>query len=234
MTPSSRRFHRWARRWVYVLLIVLLAGGVLYHVARGPRRIAGGPAVLVAKLPAYARQTVTLDGQPRNMPEWLKELSKQARTPIEILDDEDASDFKGKSIQIEKPGTYTLAEALSIVLNSWSRPDMNNQLTSEYTEDRVTVGTAEAVYNSKRIEIRIYPIGDLLEERSAFITATTHIGRVAQLEQFIATYAHPDTWRESGGTIGTISDLGDRLVIGQTPGTHWEIQQLLDSLRKLP
>ena len=234
MKPARKPFRRWVRRWIYLLFVALLALAVLYHYARGPRRIPGGPAIIVPKLPPYARQIVTLDGQPRNLPEWCKELATQSKTTVEFLDDPSVDNFQTKQVPIEKPGTYTLADAFSILTNAWTVQDKEHPLSLDYAEDRITVGTPEALQNSKRVETRIYPIGDLLENQSAFITATTHIGRVTQLKLFIISFCHPDTWSETGGTIGTISDLGDRLIINQTPGAHWEIQQLLDSLRKFP
>lgn len=51
------------------------------------------------------------------------------------------------------------------------------------------------------------------------------------ITRLIEDLVDTDSWKDNGGSIGTIRELGGRLVIGQTPAAHRQIAALLDTLR---
>jgi len=57
---------------------------------------------------------------------------------------------------------------------------------------------------------------------------------VAQLTRLITTTVQPDTWREAGGSSGSITSFKGKLVIKATEPVHKEVSQLLEMLRETP
>jgi hypothetical protein len=57
--------------------------------------------------------------------------------------------------------------------------------------------------------------------------------QVARLTDCIKSVVSPDTWRDNGGTIGSIQQLDSILIISQTRDNHHQIEQLLTQLRAL-
>ena len=56
--------------------------------------------------------------------------------------------------------------------------------------------------------------------------------RIRQLVELIRDTIAPDSWRENGGSIGTISEINGQLVITQNSAVHGQIKGLLDRLRE--
>lgn len=55
------------------------------------------------------------------------------------------------------------------------------------------------------------------------------------IEQIIALIQDtiaPDSWRDAGGLVGAVRELGGQLIITQTPENHTQIQRLLEQLRE--
>jgi hypothetical protein len=48
----------------------------------------------------------------------------------------------------------------------------------------------------------------------------------------ITESVEPDSWRDAGGTVGMMKQMGNLLIIHQTEGAHKEIAALLNQLRK--
>jgi hypothetical protein len=58
------------------------------------------------------------------------------------------------------------------------------------------------------------------------------IDSVQSLVQVITETIEPDSWRDAGGTTGSINEFGGRLIIIQTAQTHQRIAALLDKLER--
>lgn len=52
-----------------------------------------------------------------------------------------------------------------------------------------------------------------------------------EIIQLIQETVAPESWREAGGSVGSIRELDYRLVIHQTPEAHRQIEELLRQLR---
>lgn len=52
-----------------------------------------------------------------------------------------------------------------------------------------------------------------------------------ELAEVIRSSVQPETWRDEGGTLGTIAPFRGKLVVTQNVVGHYEIKQLLDRLR---
>ena len=56
--------------------------------------------------------------------------------------------------------------------------------------------------------------------------------RVDELLELIRNTIEPDSWRDSGGDVAAIAELGGQLVVTQTASAHAEVQDLLGKLRE--
>ena len=57
---------------------------------------------------------------------------------------------------------------------------------------------------------------------------------VEVLTRFLFEVVSPDSWRETGGAIGSMQEFSGRLIVTHTPENHRRIEALLTALRRLP
>ncbi|MGH7215040.1 MAG: type II secretion system protein GspD, partial [Tepidisphaeraceae bacterium] len=55
---------------------------------------------------------------------------------------------------------------------------------------------------------------------------------VEQITTLIIETIAPDSWRDSGGSVGSLRELSGQLIVTQTPENHRELQGLLGQLRE--
>jgi general secretion pathway protein D len=55
---------------------------------------------------------------------------------------------------------------------------------------------------------------------------------IEQIVLLIQDTVAPDTWRDNGGTIGSVRDLGGQLIVTQTPENQGAVAALLEKLRE--
>jgi hypothetical protein len=129
------------------------------------------------------------------------------------------------------------------------------KLRAEADDGVIVLSTAEDL--ARAGTIRIYDVRDLLEadsKRYAVATApsnstgqqqaTSSAGLFSgatgnpcaesadKLTRLIQDMVAPDSWRDNGGTIGSIHEFDGVLVISSTPEGHTEIADLFAKLRK--
>jgi hypothetical protein len=63
-------------------------------------------------------------------------------------------------------------------------------------------------------------------------TIESRADSIDSLVRVIVQMVEPDSWRDAGGTIGSIREFAGQLVIVQTPEAHDQIAELLGQLRK--
>jgi hypothetical protein len=97
--------------------------------------------------------------------------------------------------------------------------------------------------------VRLYDVRDLVESDAglrlrlqigqATTTPTTmpspeerFSDSLAQLKHVIEESIDPNSWRDAGGTLGSIHDFNGQLIIAQTPAAHERIKRLLEELRR--
>jgi hypothetical protein len=55
---------------------------------------------------------------------------------------------------------------------------------------------------------------------------------IDEITHMIMEFIDPDSWRDNGGTVGTVRDFDGRLMVTNTPDAHDRIAALLEKLRK--
>jgi hypothetical protein len=90
--------------------------------------------------------------------------------------------------------------------------------------------------------LRVYLISDLLENRllwREFLdgrqpgAADAAQGREDSLLRQISTTVAPDTWRDSGGVVGSMRIANGQLIVTQSPAAQVQIADLLEVLRRI-
>ena len=97
----------------------------------------------------------------------------------------------------------------------------------------VNISTAEDL--GRDATVRVYPIAGLLAVVPTTAPSESLFSdeqRADRIRKLIMDNVDPDSWRESGGTIGLVSELNGKLVITQTEGNHAAIRKLLDELAR--
>ena len=109
------------------------------------------------------------------------------------------------------------------------------------------VGAGEETVGTLQLQTRIYRVDDLMVALAArtellaehMNTAVTDERRTATAPEmadaiikFIEDIVESDTWRDNGGTIGGIREIGGLLIVTHTPAAHQQIRQFLDQLRE--
>ncbi len=91
------------------------------------------------------------------------------------------------------------------------------------------------------VETKVLPIGKLLDRLLKELTTSPPSGvtvppgpadAIDKLVRLIQEQVDADTWRDNGGTAGSISILGRRMVVTQTPATITKVEKLLQELEK--
>jgi hypothetical protein len=94
----------------------------------------------------------------------------------------------------------------------------------------IVVSTMEDL--SREPRLRAYDVHDLISSASTRPTAEGDAAATESRKKLIMTNVATDSWRDNGGTVGTISSFGGKLVVSTTDMVHLEIDRLLDELRR--
>jgi len=85
----------------------------------------------------------------------------------------------------------------------------------------------------------VYDVRDLLEmmSKQTMPGPPDEFGRTRQevideLTRLITETIDPDTWRDAGGSTGSMREIGGRLIVGQSPENQKKLQQFLAGLRE--
>jgi general secretion pathway protein D len=63
-------------------------------------------------------------------------------------------------------------------------------------------------------------------------TFKTRDDRVAEITSLMQETVSPDSWRDAGGTVGSLRELNGQLIVTQTPENQRQIEGLLEQLRE--
>jgi hypothetical protein len=92
--------------------------------------------------------------------------------------------------------------------------------------------------NSTRYQVtRVYDVRDLLmpggmNYLSAELLWQMRNIQVTNLSDTLKAVVAPDSWRDNGGTVGSIREFNGLLIINQTKDNHLEIEELLSQIRR--
>jgi len=85
-----------------------------------------------------------------------------------------------------------------------------------------------ATNGARGVVTRIYDLRDLLRDAKP----SEREEATEALVKLIVDSTSPDTWRDAGGTLGTLREFGAGLIIAQTWSNHEKIAALLNGIRK--
>jgi hypothetical protein len=143
-----------------------------------------------------------------------------------------------------------LQRALELLAES-AEPTAWRTPLAAWEEDGVVIFSTREELDSQSI-LRLYDVRDLVEADMAMRTDRKLSGGAAtapatepasplerfsesmeQLKGAIQDSIDPESWRENGGTVGSIRDFNGQLIISQTPAAHEKIARLLAGLRRM-
>jgi len=146
---------------------------------------------------------------------------------------------------------FTLGQALKILINSLPPAAQTNSVAWYAADNIVTLTSSEEV--SRHLPTRFYNVRPLVNEiiqsifAPAFQEDQTHLFSsgpaaakdrmvtrqeiVDQIVKLLTDTVASDSWRDAGGSIGSLREVGGVLVITQTPENHRATRDLLDQLQ---
>jgi hypothetical protein len=97
----------------------------------------------------------------------------------------------------------------------------------------VNISTADELAADSKV--RVYNVARLLKQMPSTLPSNaaeevTRNQKAEQLIKIITDTVAPDSWREAGGTVGSIREINGRLVIAQTEANHALITKLLEEI----
>ncbi|HPF40858.1 MAG TPA: VIT domain-containing protein [Phycisphaerae bacterium] len=147
-----------------------------------------------------------------------------------------------EAVAIEKDAVVSLdlsnvtyGKALDLILDEVSGGEVD--LGVEVDEGIVRISTKDDIEN--RTLVHVYNVQDLIGSvpgTSRVEDATTEDetpfdGTMQSLIDRIESQIAPNSWRDAGGTLGSVDTLNSQLVVTQTRANHQKMQRLLDDLR---
>jgi hypothetical protein len=216
------------RRAIWLLLLAIVAGLVLWrHGTR--RRIAVPPeGVRVPVLPPLANKLVQVHYHQVPLSQVFADLSRQAGVRFNV-------DWKAlraggleASTVIDCDSESDQPMPLVAAIDWLTKRDGN--LNADFTSDPVVITTSNEA--AKNVLTVMYRIDDLIQLRDISSPALTRQERVDDLCKLIEDIVQRDSWKDMGGTVGSMNQAGDLLVVTATPMMHYQIKELLDVLRR--
>jgi hypothetical protein len=68
-------------------------------------------------------------------------------------------------------------------------------------------------------------LGEIMREQEA--QSSPRQAQIDDLVRLITSSVYPDTWRDAGGSTGSITELGGRLYVTTTPEAHAQIEKII-------
>lgn len=120
----------------------------------------------------------------------------------------------------------TLDKALRIVLD-----DVDQNLGFQEQGGIITISTRERLASKTVIQIYdIRPLVDAMAGRVAPNETMTHADIIDSVIKLIEDIIDPDTWKDNGGSVGSIYAVPGLLVVQQTPSVQRKVQDLLEDI----
>ena len=121
----------------------------------------------------------------------------------------------------------TLAKALAIVL-----ADVDDRLAFQEQDGVVTVSTAERL--ATKTVVRIYDIRPLVEFLATRVAPNEAVSRqeiVDTVTKMIEDTIDTESWKDNGGSVGSLREILGLLVVEQLPSNQKRVQDLLEELQ---
>lgn len=217
---SSTKNKATTMRSMLPLLLVVMACGL--RSAPAPAQDAGRTPDAGEVQEAYwsamrqlLEKRVNLSVSDRPLQEVVMDVSRQVGTPIWL----DRPGLHDAGIDGDEPVSVVfdnlpLRFAMEVLLSPYD-------LTCCYDREMITVTSN---YGYRKLHVRVYPIGDLLQDRCTDFDGLTDL---------IHSIVAAETWAENGGGDADTrpAPFADALVISQTAPVQLDIEDLLARLR---
>lgn len=131
----------------------------------------------------------------------------------------------------------TYGDALSEILKA---ADGKKELGFIIDDGIVTVSTKDELRSARYAVVGVFDVRDLLEVKPA-VTQTgagdhaadaDRAAKIKGITQVIEKKVAPGSWRDGGGTLGSIRELNGTLIIRQLPDNQQAIEDVLAGMRK--
>jgi hypothetical protein len=119
------------------------------------------------------------------------------------------------------------ADVLRLMLN-----DAGGQASLDYTVDDGTVVVTTADDLVRHTTVRVYDVSDLIAPTPDQDPAAGS-DKLEKLTQLIQETVAPGSWRDVGGSIGSLRTFNGKLVVNHTETRQQDIDRLLGALREL-
>ncbi len=185
------------------------------------------------EIPNGLRKTIPLWVQQVGMEKVLADLSKN--TGLDLVVNWKALDAAGVNknspVTLHLPTPLLVETILTLVCQDAGT--QQGPLGWVVKDGVVHVSTKEDLQSSEYQVVRIYDIKDLVKDLVDRDPRTpmSYDDRVKQIITIITSTIAPDSWRDAGGTIGTLRELNGLLIINQTEQNHWAIKKVLAQYR---
>lgn len=120
----------------------------------------------------------------------------------------------------------TLDKALRIVLD-----DVDQNLGFQEQGGIITISTRERLASKTVIQVYdIRPLIEALAGRVAPNETITHAEIIDSVTKLVENLIDTDSWKDNGGSVGSIYEVPGLLVVQQTPSVQRRVQGLLEDL----
>lgn len=143
----------------------------------------------------------------------------------------------------------TLGQALNVVFSLASH---DVSIGSDVRNNIIFVTTTDALHrNGSRLSGRLYDVRDIVDQilryrrehssypttapqpatSATFVPSSEAEDAIEDITRTLEDHVSPDSWKDNGGSDGTIREFAGRLIITQTPENHRKIVSVLRALR---
>jgi hypothetical protein len=262
--PMQRRVRMIARfnptaskGWVWALcLLTVLGCTTMTDAVRGDDKPAGGTSRLAASVTGAAAPVVDAadrDASPATAAELQAKLHRVIpEIRFENVGFSDAIDFLRDHSQANLVVEWKALEAAGIdkaaaVSMNLRRVTFEQALEHllkdvggaavrlDYMIDQgaIIVSTDESL--ASRSETVFYDVSDLMRDPEGMALGGQPLKeKMESLVRIIQDFVAPDSWKENGGSVGSIGEFNGKLIVTTTPKNQQRIVWLLDKLREHP
>jgi hypothetical protein len=211
------------------LVVLLLATVSLAAPATKPAKPTGTGAAAKARI-------AEIDFSDMNAKQAIEAIAAKSGLQIEV--DWETVKATGASTTTKLRGRLTDVSARQAIKYVMTEIDADGATYDEYADGQVFVFIKAEL---KKTETRVYSVGPQLDRIAAEQAAKLPRGtpatevREAALDDFvrlIVQHVAPDSWRDAGGTLGSISITGARMTVTNTRPALKEIEAYLKELDK--
>lgn len=182
------------------------------------------------KIEAALAKPVTCQYQNTPLADVVADLAKQVDLPIE-LDDEAL-----KEAGVDRTTPITFAAGPLSLRGVLTLLHVRHEIGYLPGLGGLRLTAEDIVDEDRNLIVRVYPINDLLKDRTEPTPAYGGYLVSSDYESLIdlmSSHIDADSWTDNGGT-GAISGFGGSLVVRQTLARHHRVAEILAGLRKLP